>query len=307
MPVKWPTGRLVGTGNDRIGDVDVAMDYLGHLASEIGTPRSGEGRIWYDGADMFVRDDAGVDFLLGGASGGGGAGVPQRDFFENMPTRALVQSDFLDEPIPNQQVQGLRTVPAGAGSGAASVIGANVLDHPGVWGIHTGTAAAGRTFLLSMIQSSFQVGNTNGVTRFGSWVQVSTLSTPTQRFVFRAGFSSVNLPNTILHGITFEYQDDQNGGRWQGVTNATGETFVDLGITVVAGLWVLLELEVNAAGTRVDFFIDGVNQGNITTAADIPSGSGFNLFTNIHIMKLVGTTDRHFYIDAYYVYQEISR
>jgi hypothetical protein len=76
---------------------------------------------------------------------------------------------------------------------------------------------------------------------------------------------------------------------------------------VVVDTWYKLECEINAAGTEVDFFIDSVSVGTLSTAANIPAGTGFNNFYNTHIMKLAGTTARDFFIDAYYAYQEISR
>ncbi|KKL77691.1 hypothetical protein LCGC14_2032320, partial [marine sediment metagenome] len=127
-----------------------------------------------------------------------------------------------------------------------------------------------------------------------------------EEYTARVGFFSIDLPNTILEGIGFEYAFDENGGRWQGLcVDGLGETAVDLGVLVAADTWYDLDLEVNADGDSVEFFIDGVSKG--TVAANIPSGSTFNLFYNFMIMKLAGTTSRSFAIDHYYIYQEVSR
>jgi hypothetical protein len=231
-----------------------------------------------------------------------GASSPQRLEYEAMSTRSLVNSDFT---IGSTIAEGVQAVSAGAG---ALVFSPTAIqdDHPGIWGLRTGTTAAGRVFIIGRV-GSYNIG-VGGITRVGTWVLTpSTLSDAVQEYVLRAGFFSISLPNTIDFGVGFEYQFDQNGGRWQGITDATAESSVDTGVTVVVDTWYFLELEINADATSVEFFIDQVSVGTLAVAANIPQGTGFNNFYNAHIMKLAGTTSRDFFIDAYYVYQEISR
>jgi hypothetical protein len=183
------------------------------------------------------------------------------------------------------------------------------LNHPGIWCMSTGAAAAnGRVFILTSTGlGSWSFGTPGGETRCTSIVHTSPLlSTPTQRYVLRSGFSAVSLPNTLLSAITFEYQDDQNGGRWQGVTaDGIGETSVDTGVTVTASTWYKLEIVINADATLVTFFIDDVSVGS--TALTIPSGTGFQHFHSDHIMKLVGIGARTFYVDATSIYDAVTR
>ena len=115
----------------------------------------------------------------------------------------------------------------------------------------------------------------------------------------------MGLPDLINEGIGFEYNDSQNGGRWQAIAHDGIETSVDTGITVAADTWYNLELEINAAGTSVEYFIDGASVATIAT--NIPTGTGFGLFYNAHIMKLIGTSGRVVYLDHYYIYQELTR
>lgn len=230
----------------------------------------------------------------------------QREFFEQLSNYAIVSSDFF-EPPGGLQVDGLQAVAAGVGAAAGTPSAAyDFTNHPGVWGLNTGSTSAGRVFLLSQFAQGFNVG-VGGLTRFGAYYQVGAfLSDVTNRYVLRAGFSSMALPNTILQGITFEYQDNQNGGRWQGVCeDGIGETSLDTGVLAVASTYYFLEFEVNAAGTSVEFFIDKVSVGTVVT--NIPSGTGFGHFVSIHIMKLIGVTNRAPYVDAYYLYQEVTR
>jgi hypothetical protein len=231
-----------------------------------------------------------------------GQAQPQQKWYEGMSTRSLVSSDFT---IGSTIAEGVQAVSAGFGAAVFSPLGIEN-DHPGIWGLRTGTTAAGRIFVIGRV-GSFNIG-VGGITRVGTWVRApATLSDAVEEYVLRSGFFSISLPNTIDFGVGFEYQFDQNGGRWQGITDATAESSLDTGITVVVDTWYYLELQINAAGTSVEFFIDGASVGTLAVAANIPSGTGFNNFYNTHIMKLAGTTSRDFFIDAYYTYQEISR
>ena len=225
---------------------------------------------------------------------------------EQSADRAYVESDFTAPP-GGLQVEGLQAVGASGGFVSTPTGTYDFTNHPGVWGLNTGAiSAAGRLFLLSQFPGTQHIG-VGGITRFLAYFQApAVLSDAVNRFVLRAGFFSMALPNTILEGCGFEYQDDQNGGRWQGLCeDGVGETSLDTGITVVASTYYKLEFEVNAAGTSVEFFIDDVSAG--TVAANIPAGTAFSLFMSIHIMKLVGTANRAPYIDYYSMRQELTR
>lgn len=234
---------------------------------------------------------------------------PQRSWFEAMGTRVLVQSDFLEPPgfFTGLQVEGLLGVNAGGGFVSVPTAAYDFTNHPGVWGLNTGIGPApdGRVFLLSEFAGGFHVG-VGGITRHGCWYQSPAIaSVPLQRYVLRSGFSSITLPNTLNQAITFEAQDDENGGRWQAICHDGVETSVDTGVAVGTSTYFLLEFEVNALGTSVEFFIDSVSVATITT--NIPAGLGFEHFISEHILKLVGIANRASYVDAYYFYQEITR
>lgn len=231
----------------------------------------------------------------------------QREFIDNMGSASLLQSDFV-EPTGGLQTEGLQVITAGAGAFAFNSLASNI-DHPGIWSLGTGTTAAGRVFLISQSGfGSYRVGQ-GGITRFGLWARTDTvLSGGANRYTIRGGFWSIALPNTVTNGIGFEYDDLQNGGRWQAITNDGVETTTDTGILVAATTWYRLEWEVNAAGTSVDFFIGVAGAAPTlvaTNTTNIPTGLGH--FINLHIMKLTGVTARFFHIDAYYVYQELTR
>ena len=221
----------------------------------------------------------------------------QLEWFQRMDAESLVQSDFAE--LFNI-AEGIGSVAAGAGAGVlAPPIGATD-GHPGIWVYSTGATAAGRVFAISR-GNAYTFGNGKG-TLFESWLQVPILSTPAQRFTARTGFFSISLPNIINQGIGFEYDDSQNGGRWQAITDDGAETSTDTGVLVVAGDWYKHSFIINADGDEVEFFIDDVAVATHTTT--IPSGITFGSFINMHIMKLIGTAFRQIFLDAYAVFQE---
>lgn len=223
--------------------------------------------------------------------------------YEQMSSQVLVRSDFLDPP-GGLQAEGL-IVAAGGGFVSTPTAAYDFTNHPGVWGLNTGTTAAGRVFVLSQFLEGFHVG-VGGITRHGCWYQSPAVaSDAANRYALRSGFFSMTLPNTILQGIGFEAQDDENGGRWQAICHDGTETSVDTGVAVGTMTYFKLEFEVNAAGTSVEFFIDDVSVATIVT--NIPTGTGFGHFISEHIMKVTGVVNRASYIDAYYFYQEVTR
>ena len=193
---------------------------------------------------------------------------------------------------------------AGGGSGLTF---ADSINHPGIWQLNTGVLADGRAFVISGATATFNIGANK--TRFGAWMflGISGLSTPANRFWWRAGFGAVGLID-ITYGVFFEYIDDENSGRWQATTtDGVGQTSTDTGITVAASRWYKLEAEVNAAGTEVDFFIDGVLVATNTT--NIPTGGTYDHFLNHHIFKETSSAPaaRNVFIDATYLQVEVTR
>ena len=226
----------------------------------------------------------------------------QLEWTVGMASFSLVETDYL-EPAAFLNTEGAAFFGGGGGTVTDGIV--DNTNHPGIWCINTNALAVGRGFILTAPLSSYHLG-VGGITRCGTWFfQEPLLSDAVNRYVVRSGFSSISLPNTILFGVTFEYQDDQSLN-WQAVTNdGIGETSVDTGVLVTASTWYLLEIEINALGTSCEFFIDGSSVAVITTT--IPQGTGFRVFHSEQIMKLVGTANRAAYFDATYIYQELTR
>jgi hypothetical protein len=58
-------------------------------------------------------------------------------------------------------------------------------------------------------------------------------------------------------------------------------------------------VEVNAAGTSVDYLVNGAVV--VTHSSNIPTGAGRETGAYISILKSLGTTTELLYCDAYYV------
>jgi hypothetical protein len=222
-------------------------------------------------------------------------------------------TDFLCQ-IGTLECDFIRAIGGGGGTvfnTATFLTSPDIDHHPGTWGLSTGsTTNVGRVFALSGSQTVFHLGVNR--TRVGWWIFTGPeLSDATNRYVIRAGHSSANVPPplTLNYGVTFEYIDNENGGRWQAITaDGIAETTTDTGITVAGSTWYKLEAETNAAGTISTFFIDGVLVATHTT--NIPTGDTYDHFVSAHIMKdgvSVGLLGRAIIVDAVYIMQEVTR
>lgn len=182
----------------------------------------------------------------------------------------------------------------GAGaSNPLSSVGVDNTEHAlGVLESTTGTTNAGRAGIHKSGQIVFAIGF-QYQWRFRQ--ALSALSDGTDTYTVYLGFGDNVNAGTHTEGAFFRYTHGTNGGRWQAVTVTGGvETAEDTGVTPVAGVYDIFQIVVNAAGTQVDFYINGTKTNDITTT--IPgasSGTGLNF----KIVKSAGTTARSMYQD----------
>jgi hypothetical protein len=162
-----------------------------------------------------------------------------------------------------------------------------------VLGPGTGIAAGG----------GLHLGNTSTVIGGGvqvmEWrVRFPTLSTATQEYEFYCGLSNtITTTAEITNGIYFAYQRASNVN-WTLKTAATTRTTVASATAVTANTWYKLTLVINAAGTQVDGYVNGVFIGTSITTT-IPTVAMSPVILSI---KTVGTTDIPYQVDyAMYV------
>ncbi len=128
------------------------------------------------------------------------------------------------------------------------------------------------------------------------------MSDGTDTYMIMAGFGDANTSALPVDAAYIVYKHDINSGKWTGVTSNNSVTNVMTGgsggTTMVINTWYFLQTHVNAAGTQVDFYVNGVLIGSST--AQIPTGTSRTLGTMLQITKSLGGTARTILVDYYY-------
>lgn len=182
----------------------------------------------------------------------------------------------------------------GAGAGVSSIAVAGTAAHPGICQLAAGTTTTGAAAITTKAVDCILLGG--GVATWEAVVRVPTVSDGTETFSVRTGFLD-GVAGESTDGVFFRYTHSVSSGNWQGVCRSNSvESTVDTGSAVVAGTWVRLTAVVNAGGTSVQFYVDGVAAGAAVTS-NIPTGTGRETGAGSMILKSAGTTSRSFEID----------
>lgn len=172
-------------------------------------------------------------------------------------------------------------------------------NRPGIARMTTGSTATGRTTYITDAVTGTVMFFGGGAVTWESSINITTLSAAAQRFSFRAGFIDA-LSGDPVDGAFIEY-DEATSPNWKCVTaNNSVRTRNTSTTAVTAAAWHDLKITVNAAGTSVSFFVDGVeltggSASPITT--NIPTTSARAFGYGARLEKIVGTTARTVDID----------
>lgn len=143
---------------------------------------------------------------------------------------------------------------------------------------------------------------------FETCVQMQLLSDATDTYSFTCGFGDLTTAGAHTDEVGFRYSHSINGGKFLAVCRSnsveTGST-LDTGITVAAGTWYRLGLRVNAAATSVEFFIDGVSVGSITS--NIPTGASRVVGLVLKVDRTAGTGNIAHYVDYVFFRKAVNR
>lgn len=191
---------------------------------------------------------------------------------------------------------------SGAGAAiqnAANYVGASVGQ---TIAMMTGSTTTGRAGRLS--------GTTLCVFGTNPWhlettVGLNTLSDGTNTYTARFGFMDSQAGDPT-DGAYFRYTHGTNSGKWECVTrsnNVETASALDSGITVDTSLH-NFSIDVNAAGTSVDFKIDGATVA--TGTANIPTGTARATGFGYSIIKSAGGTNRNLNYTYLLVYSPLS-
>jgi hypothetical protein len=160
--------------------------------------------------------------------------------------------------------------------------------------------------------STVQLSLGGGVWNFETSINISVLSSVTDRYRTIHGFASIgaNVNAVETDGVFFTYDEGGtlNGTaaspNWQCVTVANSvRTLTTTSTAVTAGAWHKLRIEINAAGTSVGFYLNGTLLATHTTNIPLFSNSRYIIMKQ-GIAKTAGITARTMFCD-YIGYENI--
>jgi hypothetical protein len=174
------------------------------------------------------------------------------------------------------------------------------------------TAAVSTNYAYHINNSTVQLSLGGGSWNFESLINISVLSSVTDRYRTIHGFASIgaNVNAVETDGVFFTYDEGGtlNGTaaspNWQCVTVANSvRTLTTTSTAVTAGAWHKLRIEINAAGTSVGFYLNGTLLATHTTNIPLFSNSRYIIMKQ-GIAKTIGTTARTMFCD-YIGYENI--
>lgn len=198
--------------------------------------------------------------------------------------------DFMGSNVVNGI--GWSTTVSGTGAATGQTSGGAAASRVGIWNISTGTTTTGRGGVIANSSGLFASGGSI-VCRWA--IQLPNLSDGTDTYNFQCGMGDNESTGDQTDGIYFLY-DSTSSANWKTSTAAAGvRTQTASSTAVVAGAFVNLMMIVNAAGTNVDFYVNGVLIGSNTT--NIPNTSSTLFGFVCKIEKSAGTNARFVLFD----------
>ncbi len=186
------------------------------------------------------------------------------------------------------------------GSNAAGT--ANITGHPGIMTATTNAATNG----ANMFGHGAAITTGDGRILHNFLMQIPTLSDGTDTYIARIGLQEVSTATgDVTNGCYFEYTHSVNSGAYQIKTsNNSTRTTANTASTVDTN-WHLYTIDVNAAGTSVSFYIDGVEVTNSPLTTNIPGNTRF-FADGFRILKSAGTNARTLNIDFSSLWKKIT-
>jgi hypothetical protein len=217
---------------------------------------------------------------------------------------------FFTDFLTNATLDGAQSFASGGSIGL--IVGAQIpnrTNQQGVAFFQTNTAA---TNYINYCSSSgvAQLWFGGGAWNYEALININTLSTALERYRMIFGFGSVISNSSETNGVFITYDEGgtANGttasANWQCVTvDNSVRTLTTSTTAVTASAWNKLRIEINAAGTSVTFYVNGVSIATHTTNIPLASNSRYVLMKT-GVAKTIGITTRGFYCD-YIGYENI--
>lgn len=177
-------------------------------------------------------------------------------------------------------------------------------DHPGVWTLTAAATSDDTVINRSNAAPAYNYVLGGGISRFDFLIKTDTLATAGEDFDIWIGLFTASAFITDIgnDGVVFEYQRS-NSTDWNPYCRAASTNTIASGGSTVAvdTNWTHLRIDINAAASNVDFYIDGVDAGSVTT--NIPTAA---ITPALKITKTAGTAERNLSIDAFRWYQKLT-
>ncbi len=246
-----------------------------------------------------MRPPAGLG-AIGGSGAAGPAGAAG-DSFGTLPTRVYLREEFPNASPTSGEIGqlGWQTIVSGAGASIAMESTSGDDNHGSVLKIASGTATTGRAQITNKDTGGslgrFKPGT--GRMRYNWIFQVPVLSTAGEEFNIKVGMTDSEeggggLPSA---GFYVEYKR-LTSDSFVMVTRSGGiETRTTLLATPDTN-WHRVTADLNAAGTSLLMYLDGVLVGSPITT-NIPTTTA--LEPNAAIYKSAGTTSRNLLVNAF--------
>ena len=220
-------------------------------------------------------------------------------------------SDFISPAVASNAIDPSYTVFVG-GAGAATLISGapsvRATNQQGFIQPATGSTNTGHAGIYGTTSGNNFMALGGGAVSFATSTLIPTLSNGTERYRIVLGFGTTALNTSDITGIFFTYDEGgiQNGTsaspNWQCITAVSSvRTLTVTSVAASTTAWQKFSIEINAASTSVEFYIDNVLVATHTT--NIPTGITQLVTPKIQIGKSIGTTSRTFFAD-YFGYKQ---
>lgn len=180
-------------------------------------------------------------------------------------------------------------ITSNAGGSATNYTATVTAGRPGVIALTTLTSSTAIAGILDSGSNYYVFGGGTSALEYG--FQIPTLSTATERFSVSIGWRDVGAASPT-NQLVLSYIDNNNSGNWVFRSVVGGVTTdVNAASGPSAGTWYRVRIEVNAAGTSAECFINGASIGTTTA---IPAGA---MRRAVVLVKSVGTNARLLLVD----------
>lgn len=181
--------------------------------------------------------------------------------------QAIIYDDFLMSGGVSSTIGAYpwRTIVNGAS--AAVTADAGTAANPGIVKFQDTVAATGYCFIRGAAGTGSVIKGGGAITITWLIKSPGTLSDVTDNYELYIGLGNgASTGAEPTDGVYFFYNYATSSGAWVGKTaNGSSRTSVVSATTMAANTWYTLKAVINAAGTSVEFFVNGVSAGTSTT------------------------------------------